>query len=276
MPPGSANARRQGKRLVPLENILLDFDGVINDMERMMRQSHLAIAEGMVTEHGGDLKQWLGALERAAAAADQWAPESPLRNSDVVRWLREYDRVWLEELFAAGGIRPPAEGKAELGWHIREEAYGKIDSVYPDVPKALPLLKRGGRKGNIAGGIDGRTLYIASGGRKARLEVMSRKAGLRDYFRELFGCDTVNALKESPEYYRRIFDRLGASPSLSLTVDDNPKCIAWAQEAGARAALLDRKGQDSSTDADFVASDLFQLARALKDTASRADDGRGK
>ena len=263
---GPANSRRQDKWLALLENIFLDFDGVINDMERMMRQSHLAIAERMVTEHGGDLKQWLGALERASSTADQWAPGSPLRDSDVAQWLREYDRVWLEELFVAGGIQAPAQGQAELGWHIREEAYGKIDSIYPDVPKALPLLKAAGRKRGDASGIDGRTLYIASGGRKARLEVMSRKAGLRDCFQELFGCDTVNVLKESPEYYRRIFDRLNLAPSRSLIVDDNPKCIRWAQEVGARTALLNRERQQSA-DADLIASDLLQLAHALEEAA---------
>lgn len=263
--PGLARGRHQDAWMAQLDHIFLDFDGVINDMWRMSRESHLSIAESMTTQHGGDVQQWLGALQRASSTANEWAPGSPLRDKDVVQWLREYDRVWLEELFVAGGVQLPSQGRAELGWHIREEAYRKINCVYADVPEALALLKRSGKEHGDPSGVDGRTLYIASGGRNARLEVLLRKAGLRDYFQEVFGCDTVDVLKESPEYYRRIFDRLNLAPSRSLVVDDNPKCIRWAQEVGAKAALLDRERQQSA-DADLVSSDLLQLARALEDT----------
>jgi FMN phosphatase YigB (HAD superfamily) len=250
--------------LATVKHVFLDFDRVINDDQRMNREAVRLIAERMTQEHGGSAERWLEAVRMAYVTANRWAGSSALREGDVPQWLREYDRVWLEELFRSGGLEVPSEGGAELGWQIREEAYRNVSSIYPEAPRALALLKGNAGRDNGATADRSRILYVASGGRRARLDAMLTEAGLRHFFSELFGCDTVNIVKESAEYYRRIFRRLALPPRGCVVVDDNPHCIRFAQEAAARAILLDRTG---SARADWtaspVASDLTEVARQL-------------
>ena len=260
---------RHKPSLLRVDNIFFDFDGVLNDVELMNRELRRLIAERMDGEWGGGVENWLASVHRAFEVADRSARGSHLREENILEWLGEYDRIWLETLFSAGGLEPPTEGASELGWRIREEAYANIDSIYPEARQALEILKGRPGSGQAAAGPSERSLYLASGGRTARLDTLLKKAGLRGYFLQLFGCDTVNIVKESPEYYRRIFQRLGVAPTLCLVVDDNPDCIQWAHHAGAAAALLDRNGDAPPSGPVLLISDLLQLAQALQAAESR-------
>ena len=69
---------------------------------------------------------------------------------------------------------------------------------------------------------------------------------VRPLFNRLFGPDLVNTWK-GPLYYERIFADADIDPRNALVVDDSPKAIGWATDAGARTVLISRDAPRKST-----------------------------
>jgi HAD superfamily hydrolase (TIGR01509 family) len=67
---------------------------------------------------------------------------------------------------------------------------------------------------------------------------------VRSCFDRLYGPDLINTAKSGSLYYERILSDSGVSPSGAVFVDDSPRCVAWAREAGANAVLMSRNGEE--------------------------------
>jgi FMN phosphatase YigB (HAD superfamily) len=57
----------------------------------------------------------------------------------------------------------------------------------------------------------------------------------------------IATFKNGPEFYERLLADAGVAPPDALVLDDNPKCVAWAEQAEARAVLVSNAPQRSGT-----------------------------
>jgi FMN phosphatase YigB (HAD superfamily) len=62
--------------------------------------------------------------------------------------------------------------------------------------------------------------------------------GVRHCFSRLYGADLINAFKQGPQYYERIFADAGVRPTEALVVDDSAEAIRWATLVGAGTILV--------------------------------------
>jgi HAD superfamily hydrolase (TIGR01509 family) len=84
----------------------------------------------------------------------------------------------------------------------------------------------------------GYTLYTASAEPSYELEGHLAGMQVRDRFQRLYGPDLIDTFKAGPAYYERIFADAGVDPARVLVIDDGPRALAWARQAGARTVLV--------------------------------------
>src|SRR5262245_19142209 len=122
---------------------------------------------------------------------------------------------------------PPAEALAlahEASTFVTQRVYAAI----PGVIDAIRMLHG-----------QGYTLHTASGESSTDLHGYLTTMGVRGCFGGLYGPDLVDIFKAGPCYYEAIFADANVSPTDALVVDDNPRCAAFARQAGARAIVID-------------------------------------
>src|SRR5258708_29898290 len=98
----------------------------------------------------------------------------------------------------------------------------RIQAAFPRVVDTIRTLHR-----------QSYTLHTASGESSLDLAGYLHAMGVRDCFGRLYGPDLIEALKEGPEYYERIFADLAIAAAQALVVDDSPRAIEWATQVGA-------------------------------------------
>jgi FMN phosphatase YigB (HAD superfamily) len=54
----------------------------------------------------------------------------------------------------------------------------------------------------------------------------------------------IDAFKTGPEYYARILSAENLRPDEALFLDDSPRALGWAREAGSRTLLVGQQDQD--------------------------------
>jgi HAD superfamily hydrolase (TIGR01509 family) len=129
------------------------------------------------------------------------------------------------------GVDVPA-GCAALAIEAEDFVLPRVRSAYPDVTAAVRELHARGYK-----------LSTASSGTSRELSGHLVGTGVRDLFGDrLYGPDLVQALKNGPTYYRRIFAREGIDPAAAVVLDDSPDAMHWIREAGATPVLVARDG----------------------------------
>src|SRR5262249_10976942 len=110
-----------------------------------------------------------------------------------------------------------------LAAKIQFDALTACNAAFPHAESALRELHEMGVRTQTASSQESEYLLAALIG-----------AGIESYIETKFGPDLVDCAKESPEYYCRIFKTCEIRPSQAIVVDDQPECLDWAEEAGAR------------------------------------------
>ncbi len=236
--------------------IFIDDGGVLNDNERRGAEWRRLIGEYLSPRLGGDPTSWSEA--NRVVFQDQWERfetwnELHSLDEDYVDFFSsgEESLRWLCEMCEHVGV-PAPEDAALLAGATERYVQSRIRSGYEDAAPGVRALFKGGY-----------TLATASGEQSHELSLYLAALGIRDCFAgRLYGPDLVRAHKASPVYYERILADSGVSPASALVVDDNPKAIAWAAQAGFQTAHMCRKG-DAAPAADHVAGSLLALVDLL-------------
>jgi len=173
-------------------------------------------------------------------------------NADFAAFDRAYQLEWLWRMCDFVGIeRPPEEKALELTRRAADYITRRVRSAFFGVVEAIRDLHA-----------QGYTLHTASGGPSYDLESYLEGMGVRDCFRHLYGPDLVNTLKDSPLFYERIFAHAGVLPANAVVIDDNPRAIAWAAQAGARTALIGQAKVEQYKP-DLIIESLAKLPRVI-------------
>ncbi|MBB6098422.1 HAD superfamily hydrolase (TIGR01509 family) [Deinobacterium chartae] len=220
---------------MPITAIFLDDGGVLNDNARRALQWRRWLGEFLPRHLGGRAQDWSEAnLEVAARLFDGTFLQRHFgaRREDVsfLEWERAYALEWLGGMCERMGRPLPDEAdRIALMREAHRFVTGRVRAGIPGAAQTLRALHARGYR-----------LYTASYGPRYDLEghVATLGAGIRELFTELYGADLVNLLKESAEYYRRVFAHAGEDPAEALVLDDSPDNVRRAEAAGARAVLV--------------------------------------
>ena len=206
----------------------------MNNNELRGHQWQRLVAEYLAPRLGGEHGAWGPA--NMTVANQQFARFEagtlfPPNGGYVDIWDGE-ERRWLREMCELVGVDASAGDEECLALARDTAAYvtRRVRSSFPGVAEALRSLHS-----------EGYVLHTASGEGSQELDGYLTGMGVRDLFDRLYGPDIVDTFKGSRAYYDRIFSDSGVSPSEALVVDDSPKPVRWAQEAGATAVLVSRE-----------------------------------
>jgi HAD superfamily hydrolase (TIGR01509 family) len=215
-------------------SVFIDDGGVMNDNARRAEQWAPLVGAFFSPRLGGSPDAWASANREIAHL---WTAPGRFA-SDFAAHCRAYDLAWLGGMCQRVGVRMPPEAEALA---LAAEAAGyvarRVRAAYPGAAAAIRELSARGC-----------SLHTASNERSAELDGDLEGMGVRDCFGLLFGPDLVNAWKDGPGYYERIFAHAGLHPAAALVVDDNADAIAWAKAVGAHVVHL---GTDIATLADL-------------------------
>ncbi len=215
--------------MAKLAAIFLDDGGVLNDNSLRGPQWRRLIREFFAPRLGGTPGRW---AEANLVVFDRIFNEtlgSPgFRPPDYRLWWREYQLHWLREMATEVGVAVPKS--KEDAFELAMEAVRYITArVRAEISGASDTVKELGRLA---------PLYLASGGHSVELVNMLDGLGIRDLIRTPYGADIINEFKGSVDYYRKVFEHAGVDPRQVLVVDNEERCVIWADSAGAQTCLV--------------------------------------
>ncbi len=210
--------------------LFLDDGGVLNDNAARAPQWQRLVGEYFAPRLGGDPAAWAEANRQvmsdlSARGGWEWLMRAAADQDD---YDRRYYAMWLPSMCRSVGVREPdATEYVAMGRAAEDYIIPRVDSAIPGAAETVLLLWNRGY-----------ALHMSSGGASRLLAMYLDAMGIRQCFGRLYGPDLIGAFKISPEYYTRILraERLG--PDDALFLDDNPRALGWAKEAGANTLLV--------------------------------------
>ena len=207
-------------------HLFVDFDDTLSDYREMGRQYVERLADLLCREHGGCHEEWTTVLASALTSSlERYAEEYGGRpRSGMAKWVRqEHERV-LREVFTAMNARLPADiHPADLSLKLQYDALCDCNALFRGAAEALDEIQSYGV-----------IIHAASSWPSDYIQGAMFGAGLAPFITSMFGPDLVDCPKEGPEFYRLIFRSSEVPASRAVVVDDQPECLQWAEEAGAR------------------------------------------
>jgi beta-phosphoglucomutase-like phosphatase (HAD superfamily) len=183
----------------PIRAVVLDFDGVIADTERLHYAAFREVfaARGWTLEEGTYFDRYLGC--------------------DDYGLVREFARD-IGVVVTDGDLKHLVAAKGDLfGRHLES-----TDILFPGVKRSIEQLA------------ERFPIGIASGALHHEIVAILRTAGLLDRFSAIVAADDVTATKPAPEPYLTAADRLGLSPADCVAVEDSTAGLESARSAGMR------------------------------------------
>ena len=214
---------------MPIRAVVLDFDGVIADTERL----HYAAFRDVFRERGWTLGE-AAYFDRYLGCDDHGLVREFARDIGVP--VTDEDRNWL------------VEAKGQLfGRHLES-----ADILFPGAKASIERLAARFPMG------------IASGARHHEIVAILRTAGLLDRFPVIVAADDVTATKPAPEPYLTAADRLGIPPSDCVAVEDSAPGLEAARAAGMRTiGVTTTSPPDALALADRIVAGLHEVSLDL-------------
>lgn len=209
--------------------VILDFDGVIADTERL----HLGAFQDVFARRG-----WI------IGEAEYFD-----------RYIGFDDRGLVLTYISDRGLDVPAdEIEAILAAKARTFS-GHLSSTDILYPGARTSVQQLAARYAIA---------IASGALHHEIVAILRTGGLADLIPVIVGADDVAATKPAPEPYLAAAERLGVSPSHCVAVEDSPAGLEAARAAGMRTiAVTTTSPVHALLHADRVVAGLHEVTPEL-------------
>src|SRR6266702_378676 len=214
--------------VVPSLNIFLDDGGVITDKQQRAAEFGRLVGDCFVPLLGGTEEAWTRAHRAVVDRLADPQSASVLTAADFSGFYRVYQLRWVGGMCELLGLpTPPEEECLDLAYRALGWINRRIHAALPGAVEAIRLLHR-----------QGYALHTASGSCSLELAGSFEGLGVLRCFGRLYGADLVNAFKEGPEYYARLFADAGVQPEMALVVDDSAEALDWAAQFGARTVLI--------------------------------------
>lgn len=235
--------------------LFLDFDDTLSDYTDLGRQYVAVLAATASIEFGGSAERWIAALQPAlveSLARYRMAFTGNPR-AGFVRWIAGERERLVKTVCDAVGIGLPRDlSPVELGLRLQSRGLESCTALFPGATAAMREISDAGVAVNLASSQESHYLRSALAG-----------SGVEGYIDNWFGADLVDCAKEGPEFYHCVFAACGIRPSQAIVVDDQPECLDWAEEAGARVIQACIKRPRGEAEFPVVMTDLAELPRMV-------------
>jgi len=240
-----------------IENIFIDDGGVMNDNSLRGPQWQRLVGEYLEPKLGGSRAAWAEANKTVVEREMARFGEVPSGKSYLDFW-REEELRWIREMCDLVEVDAPGtdEDCSRLSRATNSYVIAGVESAIPGAVDAIRSLHGMGY-----------TLYTASGEYSLDLQGYLAAMGVRQLFERIYGPDLINTWKGGRQYYDRIFGDARVEPSECLVIDDSPKAVQGARDAGATAVLVSAE-PPPATSADAVLKSLAELPALLADRRS--------
>jgi HAD superfamily hydrolase (TIGR01509 family) len=234
--------------------ILLDDGGVMNNSRLRGPQWQRLVGEFFAPRLGGESTAWSEANRIHMISIfepENWQGRVQAA-PDYASFERTYWYDWLSGMCQLVGVEtPPEAGCIELARQAETYITCRVHAAFPGAIEAICELH-----------VQGYTLHTASGESSLNLHGYLQAMGVREYFGRLYGSDLLNMLKETPEYYERLFADAQIAPGDALIVDDTPRVLAWARDFGAMTVLINAERE--SVDGMLCIASLAELPELVR------------
>ena len=236
-----------------ITSIFLDDGGVMNDNALRGPQWRGFVAEYLVPRFGGGHSSWEAAnTEVINRQMPMYIAGTgfPLKGG-YRKARRRMEISWLRDMCEIVGVDAPGDDEEcyRVSRATTEYVIERVRADYPGATEAIQTLHENGYK-----------LYTASGTDSHDLQAFLEGMGVRELFTQTYGPDLIDTHKGSRHYYEGIMADADVSPDNVLVVDDSPKSVVWAEEAGATAVLVSNEATKAS---DHVIGSLAELPGLL-------------
>ncbi len=237
-----------------IEALFIDSAGVLLDAsDALPRIWRRRIGEFCVPRLGGTLERWAEANTVVFKRyIDRYRDASRVGKGRGARAFYPWaDGLWMAEMCECVGVAVPADAIAFADECIRYVASGSGEAAYPDAAAGVRALAERVPR-----------LFTATSQDARSIDGYLRALGLRDLFEKTYGGDLVDRFKVNAAFFGAIMTDAGVRPGRAAIVDDSPKYLGWAREAGMKTYLLDRRGEPP--DGHEPVASLAHLAQRLR------------
>jgi HAD superfamily hydrolase (TIGR01509 family) len=180
--------------------VIFDFDGVLVDSERL----HMAAYNAVFQKYGHTLDE--------TEYYKYWTSLGLGPKGEIERHKLSLD---------------PDMIRREKRPTFTEYCHSGVVKFFPEAREVVERLSRAGK-----------TLAIASGTLTTDIAAVLDNEGLRDRFASIVGCDTVPALKPSPDVFNYVLRELGVTPGDAVVIEDAEKGVGSARAAGIPVVVI--------------------------------------
>ena len=209
--------------------VVLDFDGVIADTERL----HYAAFRDVFAERGWALDEaayfdrYLGCDDYGLVREFTRDMAVTVTEDDTARLVESKGRLFARHLESADILFPGAKASIE-----------QLAACFP--------------------------MGIASGALHHEIVAILRAAGLLERFRVIVAADDVAATKPAPEPYLTAAGRLGIPPSACVAIEDSAPGLEAARSAGMRTiGVTTTSSRQALASADRIVAGLHEVSPEL-------------
>jgi beta-phosphoglucomutase-like phosphatase (HAD superfamily) len=209
-------------------SILLDVGGVLLDQRQRAEAWPRLVGEAFGALMGGAPQAWTAAHRISTRRLDRTLAHAAA-TGDFLSFLQSYHLGWVSSMCAYVDIpAPPDEKCVALASRAIAMASRRVQAAIPGVVETVWTVHE-----------QGYPLHTASGSSSIEVSGYLHAMGIRACVGRPYGSDLINAFKNGPSYYARIFADLGIRAADALVVDDTMEAISWAAQTGARTVLVD-------------------------------------
>jgi len=206
--------------------VFLDVGGVINDKDQQITQWQRLVGPCFVSLLGGTAEGWAQANGLITERLLEW--ESAHARANFVTFYSASQLHWVRGICNLQNMPiPSVEECLNLASRATDWISRRVQAAMPDAREAIRLLSSQGYR-----------LHTASGSCSREMAGYLEGLGVRHYFGRPYGADLINAFKQEPQYFERIFADSGVRPTEALVVDDSAQALRWARQVGARTILV--------------------------------------
>jgi len=218
--------------------LLLDYHGVISDIERFRREWSRLLGDFLSQRFGSTPEIWReanrSARQRAASRARTReanratnGQEQPSRN-ERIDWLRDV-------LVLAGSGVPDEDELHRTAIEVLRYVTRNTQSAVPAAATTLRILHERGFR-----------LFTASGDDSVNLSNYLSALGVRELFEQTYGADLLGVRKDGPAFYATLLARESLDAARVIVVDDDAHRLDWARALGMNTLLVGQKDASSS------------------------------
>lgn len=238
---------------MPVSHIFFDVHDVLVNPRDLGKCYAAGLGRVMVERYGGTVEGWATANRRIASDWDAYYADLDFNGDDGIRQAWEGQFRITRALFRLTNTpEPPHEELVALSREIPGIAPLGCKALYPEVPEALAQLRQMGF-----------TLGVVSHAWEAHI-CAALDSVIHHFNGRIWGADTADRFEKDRERYWMAANGEGVDPSVCIALDDKPRPMDAARQAGMITIQCDRPGRFPRSPAHHVIRSLSELPPLCK------------